>query len=160
MYFYFTENEETKTMKTDTLITEINNAWNWVAVKAAEVIRINDFGNVIFIADTGEYWRLCPEELSCEKIAKDSDAYIYLSKDSDFIEDWKMEGLVQVAKQELGELNDNQKFCLKMPAVIGGQYELSNLGKISFSELIAFSGNMGSQIKDLKDGQKFKLEID
>ena len=49
--------------------------------------------------------------------------------------------------------------CLKMSAVIGGEYEKSNLGKISFSELIAFSGDLGFQIKDLKDGQKIKLNI-
>jgi hypothetical protein len=46
-----------------------------------------------------------------------------------------------------------------MPAVIGGKYEGSNIGKINFSELIAFSGDLGFQIKDLKDGQKIKLKI-
>jgi hypothetical protein len=47
-----------------------------------------------------------------------------------------------------------------MAAVIGGEYEKSNLGKINFSELIAYSGNLGFQIKDVKDGQKIKLSIE
>ena len=47
-----------------------------------------------------------------------------------------------------------------MPAVIGGEYEISNIGKISFTELISFSEDLGFQIKDLKDGQKVKLNID
>ncbi|MFH4968759.1 hypothetical protein V8G61_11205 [Gaetbulibacter sp. M240] len=46
-----------------------------------------------------------------------------------------------------------------MPAVIGGEYKISNIGKISFSELISFSGDLGFQIKDLKVGQKVKLNI-
>jgi len=70
-----------------------------------------------------------------------------------------MTNLVTIAKSELGELAKNQKYCLKMPAIIGGEYDKSNIGKISFAELISFSGDLGFQIKDLKDGQKIKLNI-
>ncbi|OBQ46412.1 DUF1851 domain-containing protein [Tamlana sp. s12] len=132
------------------MIAEINKAWNWKGFNATEIIRTNEFGNVIFKTDKNEYWRICPEEISCGKIAE---------SDSEFIEDWEMTNLVNIAKSELGELKENEKYCLKMSAVIGGEYEKSNLGKISFAELIAFSGDLGFQIKDLKDGQKIKLNI-
>ena len=33
------------------MITEINNAWNWKGIKATEIIRTNEFGNVIFKTD-------------------------------------------------------------------------------------------------------------
>jgi hypothetical protein len=46
-----------------------------------------------------------------------------------------------------------------MPTIIGGEYEKSNIGKISFPELILFSGDLGFQMKDLKKGQKIKLKI-
>ncbi|GAA4279993.1 T6SS immunity protein Tdi1 domain-containing protein [Gaetbulibacter aestuarii] len=141
------------------MIAEINKAWNWKGFKATEIVRTNEFGNVIFKTDKNEYWRICPEEISCEKIAESESEFNKISSDSEFIEDWKMTKLVKIAKSELGELKENQKYCLKMSAVIGGEYEKSNLGKISFAELIAFSGDLGFQIKDLKDGQKIKLNI-
>jgi hypothetical protein len=141
------------------MIIEINKAWNWKGFNATEIIRTNDFGNVIFKTDKSEYWRICPEETSCEKIAESESEFDRLLTDSEFIEDWEMTNLVEFAKSELGVLEENQKYCLKMPAVIGGKYEKDNLGKISFTELISFSGNLGFQIKDLKDGQKIKLNI-
>ena len=141
------------------MIAEINKAWNWKEFNATEIIRTNEFGNVIFKTDKNEYWRICPEEISCEKIAKSESEFDRISADSEFIEDWEMTNLVNIAESELGELKENEKYCLKMSAIIGGEYEKSNLGKISFTELIAFSGDLGFQIKDLKDGQKIKLNI-
>ena len=52
------------------MIKEINKAWNWRGFNATEVIRTNEFGNIIFKTDKNEYWRICPEEINCEKIAK------------------------------------------------------------------------------------------
>ena len=141
------------------MITEINKAWNWKGFNTTEIVRTNDFGNVIFKTDKNEYWRIFPEEISCEKIAESESEFNKISSDSEFIEDWEMTNLVKIAKSELGELKENEKYCLKMSAVIGGEYEKSNLGKISFAELIAFSGDLGFQIKDLKDGQRIKLNI-
>ena len=143
----------------DKMITEIYKAWNWKGFNATKIIQTNDFGNVIFKTDDNEYWRICPEETSCEKIAKTELEFERLSTDTEFIEDWEMTNLVTIAKSELGELAKNQKYCLKMPAIIGGEYDKSNIGKISFAELISFSGDLGFQIKDLKDGQKIKLNI-
>ena len=114
---------------------------------------------MIFKTDKNEYWRICPEEISCEKIAQSESEFNRLSADSEFIEDWEMKNLVDIAKTELGELAEYQKYCLKMPAMVGGEYEKSNIGKISFTELISFSGDLGFQIKDLKPGQKIKLKI-
>ncbi|WP_048331183.1 T6SS immunity protein Tdi1 domain-containing protein [Bizionia psychrotolerans] len=141
------------------MIAEINKAWNWKGFNATEIIRTNEFGNVIFKTDKSEYWRICPEEIRCEKIAESESGFDLISADSEFIEDWEVTNLVNIAKSELGELKENEKYCLKMSAVVGGEYEKSNLGKISFAELIAFSGDLGFQIKDLKDGQKIKLNI-
>ena len=141
------------------MIAEINKAWNWKGFNATEIIRTNEFGNVILKTDKNEYWRICPEEISCVRIAESESEFDRISADSEFIEDWEMTNLVNIAKSELGDLKENEKYCLKMSAVIGGEYEKTNLGKISFAELIAFSGDLGFQIKDLKDGQKIKLNI-
>ncbi len=139
------------------MISEINKAWGWKGFVASEVILINDFGNIIFKTENNGYWRICPEEISCCKIADDFDVLKQLKKDPEFRLDWNMSRLVQLAESKLGSLEPNQKFCLKTPALLGGKYEKDNFGKISFSELIQFSGAVGYQTKDLNDGDKVTI---
>ena len=139
------------------MITEINKAWNWKGFNATEIIRTNEFGNVIFKTDKNEYWRICPEEVTCKIIAKNQSEFDKLLNDSEFIEDWKMTNIIDTAKSVIGELEFNEKYCLKMPALVGGQYDKSNYGKVPFSELISFSGDLAKQTENLKDGQKIKF---
>ncbi|MFH4968758.1 hypothetical protein V8G61_11200 [Gaetbulibacter sp. M240] len=89
------------------MIAEINKSWNWKGFNATEIIRTNDFGNVIFKTDKNDYWRICPEEISCEKIAESESEFDRITADSEFIEDWTMTNLVDIAKSELGELEEN-----------------------------------------------------
>ncbi|MTB52630.1 T6SS immunity protein Tdi1 domain-containing protein [Lewinella sp. W8] len=139
------------------VISTINQAWNWKGFTATEAIRINDFGNVIFKTALNEYWRLCPEELSCHKIASSATELNQVLTEQEFIDDWEMDHLVKEAKAVLGELAPYEKFYLVLPGVLGGQYNVSNIRKISFQELIRLSGDLGFQIKDLKDGDEVKL---
>ena len=71
----------------DKMITEINKAWNWKGFIATEIILTNEFGNVIFKTDKNEYWRIYPEEISCERIAKTESEFNKVSSDSEFITD-------------------------------------------------------------------------
>lgn len=146
-------------MIAETLINKINESWDWIGFVANKLIDTNDFGNIIFKSIKNDYWRICPEELSCVKIAENEKEFQELTRQKDFIEDWRMDNLIKIAKNEFGQLADNEKYCLKMPPVIGGEYKIENIGKIDFIELISFAGDLAYQIKDLKDGQKIKIEI-
>jgi len=141
------------------MIEHLNKSWNWIGVNAEEIIQTNDFGNIIFKTNKGDYWRICPEELSCGKIANDESELNQRMNDKEFIEDWKMERLVNLAKSEFGELAETEKYCFIIPAVIGGAYSKENLGKINFKELIASSGDLAFQIKDLPNGQEVILRV-
>jgi len=50
-------------------------------------------------------------------------------------------------------------YCLKIPSVLGGAYAIHNIGTIYRAELIAASGHIAEQIKDLPDGSKLRLKI-
>lgn len=139
------------------MIDKINKHWGWIGFNATEIIRLNDFGNIIFKTELGNYWRICPEELYCIIIAKTTSELDTLFQDSEFIEDWDMENLIEIAEKKLGSLESNQKYYLVMPAIIGGAYSKENIQKISFSELISLSASLAYQMKDIKDGTKIKL---
>ncbi len=100
-----------------TMIDNINSSWNWKGFNAIEILLTNEFGNVIFKTDQNEYWRLCPEDSKCEKIATTKSKLNNLLSDPDFIEDWEMTNLILLAKNVLGELEEGQKYCLKMPNI-------------------------------------------
>jgi len=62
------------------ILNEIATAWGWKGVRPRAVIMQNAFGNVIFTDDEGRYWRVCPEDLSCDVIAADSEGFEKVQK--------------------------------------------------------------------------------
>ena len=139
------------------MIETINSAWSWIGLDARDVVASNAFGNVIVHAADGAYWRICPEELSCERIAANEAEYQELLGDDEFVADWEMNELVELARETLGPLAPGQCYCLKIPAVLGGSYTAINLGVNSRIEVIGFSGDVAEQIKDLPDGAKVEF---
>ena len=61
-------------MATDVL-NAIRESWAWTGLDAAAIAVTNQFGNVIFRASDGAFWRICPEELSCEMLARNEAGY-------------------------------------------------------------------------------------
>jgi len=70
-----------------------------------------------------------------------------------------MKSLVTVAKSKLGLLSDGRKYCLKIPGVLGGKYDESNLATISLVELIRSSGHLANEVRELPDGAQIKLSV-
>jgi hypothetical protein len=141
------------------MLDTVRQAWGWIGLDPVEVVATNLFGNLIVRAKDGAFWRICPEELSCKRIAENVDEFATISSGDEFRTDWEMSRLVELARQKLGPLSEGRCYCLKLPAVIGGSYEVSNLGTNSVLELIAFSGDLAEQIKDVPDGGEIQIEI-
>jgi hypothetical protein len=140
------------------MIETIHTAWSWTGLAPAEVVNVNSFGNLIVKAADATYWRICPEMLSCQKIADDYAAFSKVWDSQDFQFDWDMAKLVSIAKDKLGMLEDGRCYCFKLSPVLGGTYEENNITAISLKELIAFSGYIAKQIKDVPDGGKIKID--
>ena len=134
-----------------TMITvdDINEAWGWVGLSAVEVLGANAFGNLIIRDADGSYWRLCPQDLCCEPVAEDRAALDALSYNQDFLNDWYMPELVDLAESTLGPLTEDRKYCLKIPSALGGHYGRDNLATVPLSELIRFSGEGAQQFEGL-----------
>lgn len=142
-----------------TLADDIRVAWAWFGVEPAEVLCVNKFGNVVFADKSGKYWRICPEELQCKCIADSAGEYERLARDTEFAVDWEMARLVALAESKFGVQPSGRCFCLKIPAMLGGEYDIGNIGTISVGELVRFSGDVARQIKDLPPGSKVELKV-
>jgi hypothetical protein len=141
------------------MIEVIREAWSWVVLDPAEVIATNAFGNYIVRATDATYWRICPEEVSCEKVAANESEYETLLQDEEFIADWELQQLLEVAVAKFGSPTSERCFCLKIPGVFGGKCLIDNVGTISRRELVSFAGDMAQQIKDVPEGARLKLKI-
>ena len=69
-----------------------------------------------------------------------------------------MTELTTLAQNKLGPKKQNRCYCFKLVPALGGKYDSDNLAEISIEELIAFSGNLAEQIKDVPDGGQIKID--
>jgi hypothetical protein len=141
------------------LLAIVEEAWGWTGLRPLEIIGDNDFGNLIVKDQTGRYWRVCPEDLSCKVIATSRQELDKLSQDQDFLHYWYMSELVRRAQELLGPLQPGFKYCLKIPSPLGGEYGGYNLASISVGGLIAASGSIAQQIENLPDGAQVSFSI-
>lgn len=141
------------------MIETIRSAWGWKGIRPAAVVDQNSFGNLIVVDDRGTYWRICPEELSCVPIAHDENEFEKLLSDQEYQRDWHMADLAADAHKSIGATTQGRCYCLKIPAVLGGEYAVANIGTVSITELIACAGDMARQIDGQQDGAKVKLVI-
>jgi hypothetical protein len=130
-------------------LDEINEAWGWVGLTAVEVLGVNAFGNLIIRDEDGSFWRLRPQDLSCELVAEDREQLDALSYNQDFLNDWYMPELVDLAESTLGPLAEGRRYCLKIPSALGGHYGSENLATVPLSELIRFSGEGAQQFEGM-----------
>lgn len=141
------------------LIDAARQGWGWVGLEPKRLVAVNAFGNLLLEDATGKYWRISPEELFAKIVADNEATYSDLMADADFLEDWEMVRLVELAARTVGAPEPGGCYCLKLPGVLGGEYHSDNLGVISIEELILSSGDIAHQIKDVPDGGTVQIQI-
>ncbi|MGB0865737.1 MAG: T6SS immunity protein Tdi1 domain-containing protein [Granulosicoccaceae bacterium] len=135
--------------------------WAWSGIDANELVVSNDFANLILKDKDNQFWRLCPEDVYCTVVADSIEAYNQLIQDEEFLEDWHMIAMLSQAKIRLGELAEGEKFCLKVPGILGGDYVGKNVIKAPLEVVIASAGRLGKHIADKAEGTKIDLkEVD
>jgi hypothetical protein len=139
------------------ILKEVKDAWGWIDFNPVDVVSENEFGNLILKDDKDHFWRLCPEDVYCEVVAKSIEEYNDLIEDDDFLDDWFMPEMVDEAKKKLGELDESSKYYMVTPGILGGEYGGRNIKITTLAKTIRFSGDLGKQVKDLSDGADVKI---
>jgi len=92
-------------------------------------------------------------------VAQDRTALDELSRDQEFLHGWYLTDLVKLAKDRCGPLTDGRKYCLKLPAVLGGGYGAENLATAPLVEIVSMSGDIARQIRDVPDGAQVRMQV-
>lgn len=141
------------------IIDEVKKSWGWVGINPTEIVAENEFGNLIIKDSEDKFWRLCPEDVYCEVVAKSIEDYNNLINDIEFLNDWNMSVMVDEATKMLGELKEGYKYYMVIPGVLNGEYSGTNIKTAPFIEIISLSGNLGKKIKDLPDGAEVEIKV-
>ena len=139
------------------LVACIRENWGWVGIDPVAVVDRNDFGNVLVRDVGGRIWWIRPELLSCEVVAKTEAEYARLRADPEFVLDWEMRRLVQIARAKVGALEAGRCYSFKIPTALGAPYEAENMATLNTEELIKFSGYVANEIRDLPDGTPVEI---
>jgi hypothetical protein len=133
--------------------------WTWAIPEPKRILAISKLGNVLVTTTDGSVWHIVPEEWACRRIADDERTALGRMIDPQFRAEWEMADLVARAEARDGVQPFDRCFCLKLPAVVGGKFELSNVGTITILEHLAFCGGMAFQIRDVPDGEQIVLKF-
>ncbi len=142
------------------IIKAINESWSWIIPEVTNVLLVNSMGNC-FVEDVNHnFWRICPEELFARLEAENQSELEVIFSDEKYKQDWQLLDLIDPAEEHFGKLEVGQCYCMIMPAVLGGEYSISNLRLGSVYEYLKFTGELAFKTKDLKSGDKVEIVID
>lgn len=144
----------------DDVLESIRKEWAWAIPSPEQLLAVSKFGNVLIAVSDGSVWRICPEELSCCVFASTVVVAQRLMADPEFREEWELSELVEQAEARHGVQPLGRCFCLKIPGVLGGRYEIDNVGTTTVSEVVACAGDLARQIKDLPDGTRIQFRVE
>ena len=130
-----------------------------VGLNPVEVVGENEFGNLMVKDSDGKYWRLCPEDCYCRVVAATRAELDALSTNQEFLRDWYMRALVELAREKCGPLPDGKKYCLKIPGYLGGEYKSDNLAIAPLVELVRLSADVARQTNELPAGSKVSIRF-
>lgn len=142
----------------DSLLEALRNSWSWAFATPKRVLACNRFGNALVELIDGTVWRVCPEDLTAEKVAASAADAALLRENEEFQLDWSVGAWVKTAESTLGPLAEGQCYGFKVWPVLGGAYAAENMTIKSLTEWLAVSGAVGRQVKDLPDGSRTTLE--
>ncbi|MEO0871889.1 MAG: hypothetical protein AAFY19_08025 [Pseudomonadota bacterium] len=140
------------------LVDVFNESWSWTGITAKRVRAQSPMGHLILSDENEQFFYLDPDGMVIVPLGTKAEAEAHLAQ-ADAQELWWGGDLVEAGKALLGEPPEGSVFSLKPEAMVQGHYAPENLWIISLEELIAFTGDLARQIKDLPDGMQIKFEV-
>lgn len=118
---------------------------------------VNRFGDLIVLLEDGSlhYMDFSVNEL--RRIADSQDDFCIRIDQGDNADEWLMIPAVDACVAAGMQLEANQCYSFKIPAVLGGKYEIENIAPLDMEVNYSFLADIHRQIKDLPDGTKINL---
>lgn len=146
-------------MDNQAILDTIDAHWHWAIGQAEAIVATSPMGNVIVRDALGQFWRLCPEELSVKLEAQSQTTMDRLLKDRDYQADWQLNKLISAARLVLGDPLPGQCYAMIEPCAMGGEYDISNMLLADLAEYLRFCGDLAEEVSGLDEGDEVELRI-
>ena len=126
-------------------------SWQWMGLEGLDPWFSTAFGDVFLLGDDGVYWLdICAGELT-RPFQSAEEAKRVLATD-DGLDEYLLAGLAFAAEEAGLSASGNDILDFKIPPVLGGEFEVTNLAVTDFEVAVNLAGQLHEQIKDLPDG--------
>ncbi|QFT78816.1 T6SS immunity protein Tdi1 domain-containing protein [Erythrobacter sp. THAF29] len=140
------------------LVETINEAWGWSGITITRVRAQSPMGHLV-VSDADDcFYYLDPDGMAIIALGSREDAQAHLD-DEEAKQLWFGGELVASAREVLGEPPEGSVLTLKPHAMLAGEYAPENMCILPLEELIAFSGQIALQLKDLPEGAQFEIKV-
>ena len=152
-------------------------SWAWFLDEEMEVQPwlMNRFGDLFFVDEVGVVLWLNINDGELTEVASNVDEFFELLEEDDVpdededIEDeddadesassWFLMGFVDEVSEAGMKLGPNQCYGFKVPPILGGEYDITNVYVANVEEYWGFCGDIHSKLDGLPDGAEVEIEI-
>lgn len=120
---------------------------------------VNRFGDTFVVHEDGSVNMLDVGAGSYQRVADSRDQFADLMDVDDNASNWLMIPLVDACLAAGMSPGPGQCYSFKVPPVLGGKYELSNVELTAMAVYYSFLGDIYRQTKDLPDGTVIKAVV-
>jgi hypothetical protein len=120
---------------------------------------VNRFGDVFIVHDDGSVHMLDVGAGRIERVANSRDHFCTLIDAGENANNWLMIPLVDASVASGLVLRESQCYGYKVPPILGGKYEVSNVEPTDLSVHYAFLADIYRQTKDVPDGIAIRVVV-
>ncbi|WP_379554393.1 hypothetical protein [Qipengyuania sp. DGS5-3] len=140
------------------LAETINENWGWTGITVERVRAQSPMGHLLISDAEDQFFYLDPDGMAIVPLGGREDAQAHLDE-PEANQLWWGGDLVARAREILGEPPEGSVFTLTPHAMVAGEYAPENMCILPLEEVVAFSGMVAQQLKDLPEGAQFELKV-
>jgi hypothetical protein len=133
--------------------------WAEILPQTFTIWLVNRFGDVFIITEDGTVYQLDISGGTLCRVADTRDHFATLIDFPQNANNWLMIPLVDQCIKSGMSLQPGQCYGFKIPPLLGGEYELSNIAPVDLAQNYAFLADIWSQTKDVPDGTAVRLIV-
>lgn len=140
------------------VLDSVNEGWAWTGIRFVEIHAQSVMGHLMLSDEEGCYYYLDTDGMRMEPLGNLDAAKAHFARE-ETREIWEARGLIDPARERLGDPPEGSVFTLNPRDWITGDYKHENMCHLPLQEIVFLSGDLARQIKDLPDGQEIQIRI-
>lgn len=134
-------------------------AWSWLLPSKVTLWLVNRFADLFLVLPDGSVHMLDVGAGTLTRLAESREDFCIKIDEGDNANNWLMIPLVDELVAAGIALNPGQCYGFKTPPVLGGEYNIANVGPLAIWDYLGCYGSIHEQIKDVPDGGQVVLKV-